>query len=185
MLDRAAPRRIAEFICGRACAREAIRRLTGDIADLPVGPDRAPRWPGGLCGSISHSGRRAIAVAGETTHFIGIGIDLERCLSNAEARDIADLVTSDKERQRLGTRLDAVTLSLIFSAKESLFKALSSQTGPIPFFQSFQVSEIEHSNMRLSLIPDTLPGQHCETEFTVGLAELGELFATFALLAKP
>lgn len=182
-LVRAGPRRLAEFVAGRACAREAVRRLTAEATAPGLGPDRAPVWPEGITGSISHCGGSAIAVAGAVSRYLGLGIDLERHLSAAEAKDIAPLMLNDAERQRLGIRLDKDTISLIFSAKESLFKALSARIGPIPFFKAFELVTLDQGIVRFRLHEAQSPHWHENREFPVHLGEVGGLFATLAAIA--
>ena len=47
-------KRKTEYLAGRWCAREALRILGFD--GIPgMGADRAPIWPGGTVGSITHS----------------------------------------------------------------------------------------------------------------------------------
>lgn len=181
-LARAGSRRLTEFVAGRACAREAVRRLTAKAMAPGMGSDRAPVWPEGIVGSISHCGDRAIAVVGAADRYLGLGIDLERPLSASEADEIAPLVLTDAERQRLGTRLDEKVVSLVFSAKESLFKALSRLTGPIPFFAAFELVTLGKGTARFRLLQTQSPRWHSNRVFAVRLDEFDGLFATFAAI---
>ncbi|KJF72848.1 4'-phosphopantetheinyl transferase family protein [Agrobacterium arsenijevicii] len=139
-LLRAVPRRKAEFIAGRRCAAEAIRRLIGRAAFPGMGEDRAPIWPEGVVGAISHSHGRAIALAGSSERFCGIGIDIERLLNEEEARDIAPQALTASERHSLGNDIDPFMTGLIFSAKESLFKALYPSVKRFFFFEAAELS---------------------------------------------
>ncbi len=119
----AVEKRRREFATARGCARRGLRRL--GIAPAPIlpGPDREPRWPDGVVGSLTHcAGYAAAAAALRTTHA-SLGID-------AEAHDVLPdgvlaLVALDDERawidehQGTGIHYDR----LLFSAKESVFKA--------------------------------------------------------------
>ena len=78
-------------------------------------------WPADVVGAISHSGGRAVALVGRASDHAGLGIDLETI---APHDGIAALVLGPDEMARLGAVPDALTLTLAFSAKESLFKAL-------------------------------------------------------------
>lgn len=119
------PVREREFRVGRALAREALAQF--GIADHPLLPaeTREPLWPDGIVGSISHcEGICAVAVA-ESKRFSGIGVDLER-IGRIDDRIIESVCTPD-ERRQLGTMEPSLRqrrLSLLFSAKESVFKAL-------------------------------------------------------------
>lgn len=123
-MARAAPRRRAEWCAGRRCAGEALRLLTGQTSYPDMAPDRSPIWAGDVVGSISHSGNSAIAIVARAGECRGIGIDLERVLGQAEAGEIALQALTPAERKRLGIRVDPFLVTLAFSAKESLFKAL-------------------------------------------------------------
>ncbi|MDZ5699778.1 4'-phosphopantetheinyl transferase family protein [Chelativorans sp. M5D2P16] len=123
-IARAAPRRLAEFVAGRRCAGEALRLLSGRTSFPGQAEDRAPVWPEGILGSISHSRDRAIAVAGRSERYRALGVDLETVLTETEAREIAPQTLTERELARFGRRVDAFTVGLAFSAKESLFKAL-------------------------------------------------------------
>jgi 4'-phosphopantetheinyl transferase EntD len=71
------PGRLLELENGRLFARRALAGLGVTAADLPIGDDRAPRWPEGIVGSLTHAGRVvAVAVARETD-VSALGIDLE------------------------------------------------------------------------------------------------------------
>jgi 4'-phosphopantetheinyl transferase EntD len=118
-----APRRVAEFAAGRLCARRALANL--GIFDFPiaVGPDRSPRWPPGICGSISHTQGYCCAVAAPAHLVAGIGIDVElvgRVDAELDAlvftRTEADFLASLESRAR------ARAATVIFSAKEAFYK---------------------------------------------------------------
>lgn len=73
----AVPARRAEYSTGRRCARRLLAELGYADFALLAGPDRAPRWPAGVVGSIAHTRRLcAVAVAQEGA-IRSIGIDLE------------------------------------------------------------------------------------------------------------
>lgn len=117
-------RRLAEFAAGRTAARLALRAAGLPPSAIPVGDDRAPRWPEGFAGSISHGTMLAAAAVGGREAIGSIGIDVE---------DVADFPA-----EAIGAVLSAVELTqfasivggsaakcakLAFSCKESVFKA--------------------------------------------------------------
>ena len=73
----AVPTRRAEFAAGRAAARAAMAALGLPPAPIPMGEDRAPVWPAGVTGSISHCAGACLAVAGLTERWGGLGVDVE------------------------------------------------------------------------------------------------------------
>ena len=123
--------RQAEYIAGRYCAIQALTAAAEHHSpagiQLPIASDRSPQWPPGTLGSISHSGDRAIAIAGRDRDFSGLGIDCEMLLRDSAAAEIAPWVL---QRNDLDCRIEAPLtygqwVTLVFSAKESLFKALA------------------------------------------------------------
>ena len=117
--------RRCEFITARRCAREALKRLGHAPAPMLSGDRRAPRWPDGIAGSITHcSGYRAAAVA-STASVAAIGIDAEP--HGPLPKGVEEAVTLAEERDMLaelrashpGPHWDKI----LFSAKESVYKA--------------------------------------------------------------
>lgn len=132
-LTRATVDRLHEFRTARGCAREALDRLGVMPAAIPVAASRAPVWPPRFVGSITHCrGYRAAAVAREAD-VVAIGIDAEENLPLLEGVD--SVVFSSAERAGLA-RLSGPHAwdRLLFSAKESLYKAWFQMTGsPLPY----------------------------------------------------
>ncbi|MCW1931251.1 4'-phosphopantetheinyl transferase family protein [Pararhodobacter zhoushanensis] len=110
-LARMVPARRREFAAGRTAARRAL----GQSVAIPMGPDRAPVWPAGVAGSITHTQGWALAVVGKGM----IGIDLEE--DEPLPTEVFGTVLLPKERAALGA--DTRRAKLIFSAKECVYKA--------------------------------------------------------------
>ncbi len=121
----AADARRREFATVRHCARAALRRIGVPAVPILPGPDRAPRWPAGVVGSMTHChGYRAAAV-GRSDVLRSIGIDAEP--HAALPQDALELVLRDDEQARL-LALAAVDPDVhwdrvLFCAKEAVFKA--------------------------------------------------------------
>jgi 4'-phosphopantetheinyl transferase EntD len=127
----AVDKRRREFATGRACARAALAGLGLPPVSIVPGPGGAPQWPSGVVGSITHcAGYRAAAVARES-EFAAIGLDAEP--HDELPRGVLEAVTSPGERARVATL--AATMPevrwdrLLFSAKESVYKAWFPLTG--------------------------------------------------------
>jgi 4'-phosphopantetheinyl transferase EntD len=95
------------------------------------GADRAPRWPEGVVGSLTHcDGYRAAAVA-RASDVVALGIDAEP--HGPLPGGVEELIALDVERTRLrslATESPGVAWDrILFSAKESVFKAWSPLTG--------------------------------------------------------
>jgi len=134
----AVPARRAEYAAVRGCAREALRRLGATDVAVPTAPNRAPVWPAGVVGSMTHcDGYRAAAVA-LAARWAGIGIDAEPCAPLP--REVAELVLCDTERAPLAD-LDPAWCAdrVLFSAKESVYKVWSPLTGAWLGFEDVHV----------------------------------------------
>ncbi|MEZ0073195.1 4'-phosphopantetheinyl transferase [Planotetraspora sp. GP83] len=117
--------RALEFRAGRHCARTALTRLGVAPAPVPRGPDRAPRWPEGVVGSITHCRGYCAAAVARSSAFTAIGIDAEpdEPLPSVVLRRIA----LPAELRALPT--GAAWGRLLFSAKESVYKVWAPATG--------------------------------------------------------
>ena len=111
---------------GRICAGEVLSKL-GTIGQ-PVLRDpqtREPLWPEGISGAITHSGKWAAAAAGKTSDVSGIGIDLEDLERQVDSRISRHVCIPEEKKwlQECGEDFLEQYLKIIFSAKESIFKA--------------------------------------------------------------
>ena len=125
-LEGAVPKRRLQYAAGRHCALAALRGLGVDVPHLPRASDGLPVWPAGVTGSISHCDDLACAVAVRTTDAWAAGLDVERVVSRRRAARVGPLVVDrDELLSARGAGLDeALAVTLLFSAKETLFKCL-------------------------------------------------------------
>lgn len=157
-LVRAAEKRRAEFLAGRAMARAALKTLALPAVEIAIGPDRAPIWPQGVLGSISHArGHCAAIVAPEASpRSQGLGIDIEAYAAPRAQAALVKIALSNTERALLdgksGFPPDRLA-TLIFSAKETLFKALYPVVRAHFGFDAAVLSELpapDHLTLRLT-----------------------------------
>lgn len=157
----ALPVRRRDFCLGRTAAHRALRALGHPVVPIPIGPGRAPLWPPGVVGSISHAGGSAVAAVarggagdargpGDLRGVAALGLDLE-VIRPLEA-GVASLIADTAERAWIGG--DAARLILLFSAKESIFKALYPLHGAFFDFDAVHLDP-------LSPLPEAqAPGAH-------------------------
>lgn len=141
-ITRAVDKRRREFTTARACAREALQRLGLEPVAITRGAGGAPQWPDGVTGSITHcSGYRACAVA-RTCDAASIGIDAEP--NEATPDGVLRAVSDHEERAHLaGLPAPSAGIHwdrLLFSAKESTYKAWYPLTGRWLGFEDASVS---------------------------------------------
>lgn len=121
-MARALPARRAEFAAGRAAARAALAALGLPPGAIPMGPDRAPVWPRGVAGSITHAGGIALAVAARTSAFVALGLDAEP--DDPLPEDAAAEILRPEERAACAAAPDPGRAArLVFAAKEAAYKA--------------------------------------------------------------
>jgi 4'-phosphopantetheinyl transferase EntD len=117
----AVPARQAEFAAGRAAVRAALDALGLPAVAVPVGQTRAPVWPSGIVGSITHSDGLALAVLAPARQCAGLGFDAEPDAPFPE--DLVESVTRPEERLWLARQPDPLTAArMIFVAKEAAYK---------------------------------------------------------------
>ncbi|RJT23982.1 4'-phosphopantetheinyl transferase superfamily protein [Mesorhizobium waimense] len=122
----ALPIRRAEFLAGRAMAQAALHALGLPAPEIPIGPDRAPLWPRESAGSITHA-RRYCACFAIADPSWQLGVDVETLASGHALESILSITANENERALIvrQTALPPNWLAtLLFSAKETLFKAL-------------------------------------------------------------
>ena len=170
-IQRSVAKRQAEFLAGRLCARAALQQLDNLNCVPAIGEDRAPVWPPHISGSITHSSGHAAAIVGHKAQWRGLGMDLENVLSLERAERLAgEILTADELQRmaRLPREQHARLVTLTFSAKESLFKALYPIVQKRFYFEHAEVVEwSEHGQMRLRLLTE-LSGEWCHGKELVG-----------------
>ena len=155
-----------EFAAGRACAHAALAAWEITSEPLLPGPDRAPRWPPGVRGSISHTRGYAVAVVADPVlHRAlpaqtapaaprpgpGIGIDAER----------AGRVTPELHRRlftppeqawltSLPPERQAAAFAAAFAAKEAFYKAQHPFTSSWVGFHDVAVQPSSSSDLLLT-----------------------------------
>ncbi len=123
-VDRAVAKRQHEFATGRLLARRLLARLGAPDFALLAGSDRAPIWPPGVIGSISHSHGLCVVVVSPRGALAGLGVDVEE--AGAVHPELWRRVLRPEEESWLRSRPFAEQRRLaavFFSAKEALYKA--------------------------------------------------------------
>ena len=118
------PKRRTEFRRGRACAREALKGLGIPPGPIPVGEGRAPVWPHGTIGSITHCRGLIAAAVARTREICALGIDAEP--AGALPGETRRLILHPSEHY---DNEDRVLETVVFSAKEAIHKTLFPVSG--------------------------------------------------------
>lgn len=123
----AGSKRQRDFAAGRSCARRALRRLSRVEVPILVGEHGEPLWPEGIVGSITHCPGYCAAAVAPFDSTVALGIDAERNVSLSSA--VIRRICQPKEFEAVSRLAGMCSASLIFSAKESVYKAWFPLTG--------------------------------------------------------
>lgn len=144
LVERAVEKRRHEFRAGRHCARSALRSL--GVSPLPIlsRASRAPEWPPGYVGSITHTGDLpfgfAAAVVAHETVMRGLGVDAESDAPLAE--ELRERILTEAELEFLRGQPRAqrgLFAKLIFSGKEAFYKCQFPLTGRFLGFEDVEL----------------------------------------------
>lgn len=154
-LMQAVEKRKSEFLAGRFCAQQAISKLEGSDFSLTLATndDRSPEWPAHLVGSITHTDKYAASLVAYKQDYKGIGLDAEKLIESPSSGLIEHICHQDEwlSLQDSTSLTQSELLTLIFSAKESLYKCIHPIEKIFFGFQSAQVITIDQSLSRLEV----------------------------------
>jgi 4'-phosphopantetheinyl transferase EntD len=168
VLPNAVALRQREFAAGRHAARQAMELLGRPAEAIPIGIDRAPVWPTGLNGSITHSATLCLAVVTQAPQLIGIDLEPATPLNP----DLWDTILLPEECATFARAPDAPLIAkLIFSAKEAAYKAQYPRSKTVFGFEVIHITlGPTHFTARFTqAVPgfaagSTLGGQYTQTQ---------------------
>jgi len=150
--------RALEFDTGRSLARTLLARLGARSLDVPAGADRAPVWPPGFVGSITHTrGWVGVALA-HAGACRALGIDAEVIDPHQDLHHIESTCLAPRELALWDPSACSrqAFLILCFSAKESLYKCLYPLVGRFFDFSDAEIVALDLSagTVRIALLGD-------------------------------
>ncbi|MFJ3933941.1 4'-phosphopantetheinyl transferase [Streptomyces sp. NPDC090029] len=183
LIAHAVDARRQEFTTGRRCAREALSRLGYPAAPLLSGARGEPLWPAGVRGAITHcEGYRAVAAV-RSTDLFSVGMDVEQV--RALRPGVLESISLPEERRHVARYRrhlpEAPWELLLFSAKESVYKAWFPLTGrPLAFEEAAIEFDPEHGTFEARLL---IPGPQWGDETLDGFSGRWAVHPGFALTA--
>lgn len=139
------PKRKDEFLLGRLCASKAHELCTGrELLSLPANKDRSPDWPTNVVGSISHNQSLVGAAVAHSSDLLGVGIDFE--VMGRTKLELAKQIRSPGDINKHPKLSDEELLTLIFSCKETLYKALYPSVKKFFGFEDAALRELDLEN---------------------------------------
>jgi len=166
-------KRKAEYLAGRYLAGLLLERHALPT-HLASGAHRQPLWPEGWTGSITHTRDAAVVALGHASQVAALGIDLEPWISDGLAGDIHASIIDREEAAALDAWPFSEALTLAFSAKESVFKALYPNVGRHFDFSAARITALDTRRSVLSveirqpLSARVMPGLRLEARYCRG-----------------
>ncbi len=155
---RALDTRRREFAQGRTCARRALARLGVPPVAIPVLPNRAPEWPAGIVGSITHTSELVCAVVAHAATLPSIGIDVESRSRRLRPRIAKFICTPAEQAARAVLPDEMDSLRLVFSAKESVHKCVAPISGITLGFHDVELDfDVRNETFRPRLVGASNP----------------------------
>ncbi|MCJ8347657.1 4'-phosphopantetheinyl transferase superfamily protein [bacterium] len=158
--DNWAKKRKRDYLAGRYCAMKCLQDFGFPLNSgfqILSNKDRSVLWPEGYCGSITHTSQYVASVVARCKDFRSLGIDSENKMKRRTFDRIKRQIAKDNEiemvQQKLGD--EQLALTLIFSAKESIYKSVFPISKVFFYFEAFCI--------------DTIDADHLEGYFTKDL----------------
>lgn len=139
LVARAVESRRRELATGRRLAHALLAELGADPAPLLPGERRAPVWPAGFVGSISHAQGVAAVVVARSPPFACVGLDVEG--AEPLKPELVDVLLTASEKATFSKAGGAfgAWAKLAFCAKECAYKAWSPALDFVPEFTDVEV----------------------------------------------
>lgn len=139
-IGRAVEKRVREYGAVRGLYRSLLPAVGRTPTALVNADDRAPIWPAGLVGTITHThGYCAVAIT-TSPDVLGLGLDAERAGPLKPGLWKTICTPSELARLHAMPELEAGELGkLIFSAKECAYKAQYARTRAFLGFQAMRI----------------------------------------------
>lgn len=143
-----------EYLCGRVLAQAVLNHHFGLDQSITSMHEHLPIWPTHVLGSISHSQNKLIVAL--SSNAVYLGIDIEHCVTSEFAQESAHLILTPCELELWKNKACecfdfAHYVSLIFSIKESLYKAVYPTAKQYIDFLEASIVDINFENQTLTL----------------------------------
>ncbi|NUG50211.1 4'-phosphopantetheinyl transferase family protein [Acinetobacter lactucae] len=153
-IAQAHPKRQQEYLCGRVLAQAVLSHHFGLDQSITSMHEHLPIWPTHILGSISHSQNKLVVAL--SNNAIYLGIDIEHWVSSEFAQESAHLILTPSEldlwKSKAAEFFDfARYVSLVFSVKESLYKAIYATAKQYIDFLEASIVDINFENQALTL----------------------------------
>ncbi|HCQ65627.1 MAG TPA: phosphopantetheinyl transferase [Rhodobacteraceae bacterium] len=158
-MPRAVESRRREYVAGRVAAHRAMEKLGLSARPVLSNRSRAPSWPRGLTGSLSHNDTTCIAAVARSSQVKSLGVDVED--ESPLAPDLVATICTLEERAWLATQPEAARgglAKLIFCAKEAVYKCQFPVSHRLLDFDAVLVTpDVDTGQFEATFLVDTGP----------------------------
>lgn len=154
-LSTANHKRKVEFIASRLLIKYALNDLAYEPINIKKGMYGEPIWPQGLNGSISHTKEWTAIII--TDKAWQVGIDIERTFNCLSTNLIIKNIFTTREVYRLSKfsfKIKNLITTIIFSAKETLYKAFFNYHYKNINIKSFEFLDLTESIITMKILFD-------------------------------
>ncbi len=157
LISQAIRKRQREFRAGRHCAHTALQKLGLPRQAVLRDANRAPLWPEGYLGSISHCQELCIAACAKQHPIISLGLDVEPLKPLKPG--LEKYIHTTAETAYLESFSPRLPERLVFSAKESLYKCFYPLLETFFGFHAVEIA-IDDQNHQFGFKPTGNPKIH-------------------------
>lgn len=158
-MPRAVEKRRREYVAGRVAAHRAMEKLGLSARPVLSNRSRAPSWPRGLTGSLTHNDTTCVAAVARASQVRSIGIDVED--ESPLGPDLIATICTLEERAWLATQPEAARghlAKLIFCAKEAVYKCQYPVSHRLLDFDAVLVTpDVDTGQFEATFLRDTGP----------------------------
>lgn len=159
-------KRQAEYLAGRYAANIALKCLNVKDIDIGTGEHGSPIWPLKVRGSITHTKSIAACIISSHCEQDFVGIDIEHWLSKELYDQLNTSIIDENEKlYLLSSNINSErALTITFSAKEALYKAIYPYVNSFLDFDTSTVKELSDNYIKLQLGSAYLSSISCSGE---------------------
>jgi 4'-phosphopantetheinyl transferase EntD len=175
-----------EFIAGRYCAFQAAKMVGFDLVTLPSAETREPLWPEGVFGSITHSKKMAISCVSVSDALSSVGVDAEELIKPSLSAEVEKVIATDEELALLGKIEYQKGITILFSAKEALYKALFPLVRTFIDFKEVKLTQLnsDEGSFELELLSTNVKLSNYLGRYKGSFKQLGETIVTVVSVPK-
>ncbi|CAK3621631.1 enterobactin synthetase component D [Vibrio crassostreae] len=185
-LTHAKSKRQAEFLASRQLAHIGLSRLGSSDTFVGRNSQGLPVWPKGVHGSISHHKNSVAVILGKSPQRLGV--DIESPLLGISLLAIQKRILSTEENRLLSIYSpndESLLTTLIFSAKESLYKAIYPESRLAFDIRFFELeSPPDNGKFKFRLLHSLAPSLKKNQTFSVNYSLLNDTIITWVASSK-